>query len=61
VGTRLAGSVLAREGIERTADDWCEAWCDGYTFHAVGGPHNLDELLAAFVSFAERHSASIEA
>jgi hypothetical protein len=35
--------------------------CDGYTFHAVGGPQNLDELLGSFVSFAERHSAPVDA
>ena len=61
VGTRLEGSVLVREGTERSAEDWCEAWCDGYTFHAVGGTHNLDELLGTFVTFTERQSAPIEA
>ncbi len=53
--------MLVREGTERSAEDWCEAWCDGYTFHAVGGTHNLDELLGTFVTFTERHSAPIEA
>jgi Immunity protein 53 len=61
VGTSLEGIVLAREGVARADEDWSEVWCDGYTFHAVGGPHNLDELLGSFVSFAELHSAAVEA
>jgi Immunity protein 53 len=61
VGTPLEGIVLAREGVARADEDWCQVWCDGYTFHAVGGPHNLDELLGSFVSFAELHSAAVEA
>jgi Immunity protein 53 len=61
VGTPLAGSELLRERTVRTAENWFEARCDGYTFHAVGGPHNLDELLDSFMSFAERHSAPVEA
>ena len=47
--------------VRSAVGDWCEAWCDGYTFHAVGGTHNLDELLGTFVTFAERQSAPIEA
>jgi Immunity protein 53 len=61
VGTSLEGTVLARKGVARADEDWCEVWCDGYTFHAVGGPHNLDELVGSFVSFAELHSAAVEA
>ena len=57
VGTSLEAVVLPRESVGRSDDDWCEAWCDGYTFHAVGGLHNLDVLLGSFVSFAARHSA----
>jgi hypothetical protein len=61
VGTPLQGVVLAREGVTRDDEDWCEAWSDGYTFHAVGGPHNLDDLVGSFLSFAERRSAAVEA
>jgi hypothetical protein len=61
VGTALAGSVIPRERTARAPEDWFEVWCDGYTFHAVGGPQNLDELLGSFVSFAERHSAHVDA
>jgi Immunity protein 53 len=59
VGTSLAGSELERERAARTPDDWCEAWCDGYTFRAVGGPENLDDLLAAFARFAELSPARV--
>ena len=61
VGTPLEGTDLPRERTARAPEDWCEAWCDGYTFHAAGGPHSLDELLDAFVSFAELHSAPVRA
>jgi Immunity protein 53 len=61
VGTRLEGTVLGRQAVARAAEDWCEMWCDGYTFYAVGGPHDLDELLRSFVSFAELDSAAVEA
>jgi hypothetical protein len=60
VGTRLEGTALPRQAVAR-AEDWCEMWCDGFTFYAVGGPHDLDELLASFVSFAEPDSAAVEA
>jgi hypothetical protein len=61
VGTRLEGIALPRQSVARAAEDWCEMWCDGYTFYAVGGPHDLDELLGSFVSFAELDSAAVEA
>jgi len=60
VGTRLAGSDLARQRLARAPDDWIETWCDGYTFYAAGGPNSLDELVASFVSFAERNTAPVE-
>jgi Immunity protein 53 len=53
VGTSLEGSELTRERTARTPADWCEVWCDGYTFRAVGGVENLADLLAAFSQFAE--------
>jgi hypothetical protein len=59
VGTPLEGSALERERDARTPDDWCEAWSDGYTFHAVGGAHNLEALVDSFVRFAKL--AAVEA
>ena len=53
VGTSLAGSELPRERTARTPADWCEIWCDGYTFRAAGGLDNLSELVEAFCHFAE--------
>jgi hypothetical protein len=58
VGTPLEGSAHDPERTARAPEDWCEARSDGYTFHAMGGPHNLGELLDAFASFAERHVTS---
>jgi Immunity protein 53 len=57
VDTPLNGTQLTREREARSPDDWIEVWCDGYTFNAVGGVVNLEELLALFVSFAERVEA----
>jgi hypothetical protein len=61
VGTSLEGVALARQPTGQGSEDWCEMWCDGYTFYAVGGPHDLHELLGAFVSFAELDPAAVEA
>ncbi len=52
VRTSLEGRELARDRTVRTLADWIEVSCDGYTFNAVGGADNLNELLAAFARFA---------
>ncbi|MBA2642581.1 MAG: hypothetical protein H0U82_06630 [Actinobacteria bacterium] len=58
VDTRLSGRQLERQRQARSPDDWLEVWCDGYTFKAVGGVDNLEELLTSFARFAERVEAT---
>ena len=57
VGTDLAGDELSRDLVARGEHDWVEAWSDGFTFDAMGGPGNLGELLDAFSRFAESRVA----
>lgn len=53
-GTALAGRTLDRRVVERSEDDWYQAWSDGSQFHVAAGPGNLAEAIDTFRRFAEQ-------
>ncbi len=52
-GTELEGRTLERQVVERSQDDWWQAWCDGAKFHVAAGPANLAEAIEVFRAFVE--------
>jgi hypothetical protein len=52
-GTEYEGRTLERHVIERSADDWMQAWSDGSKFHVAAGPGNLAEAVETFRRFVE--------
>lgn len=52
-GTELEGRTLDRRIVERSTDDWYQAWSDGTRFHVAAGPGNLTEAISAFRRFVE--------
>lgn len=52
-GTGLEGRTLDRQVIERSPDDWLQAWSDGVKFRVAAGPDNLGEAINAFRRFTE--------
>jgi len=54
--TELEGKTLERHNVQRSDDDWWQAWCDGSKFHVAAGPENLTDAINAFRTFAESHS-----
>ncbi len=52
-GTELEGRTLQRQVVERSEDDWWQAWSDGSKFHVAAGPANLTEAVEGFRGFAE--------
>lgn len=47
-GTEFEGRILERQIVDRSADDWLQAWSDGSKFHVAAGPTNLSEAIATF-------------
>ncbi|MCD0482806.1 immunity 53 family protein [Streptacidiphilus sp. ASG 303] len=52
-GTPLEGRAYPRREIDRSDDDWVEAWSARGAFHAACGPRNLTEALMLFRTWAE--------
>ena len=57
-GTELEGRIWQRHVVERSEDDWWQAWCDGSTFHAAAGPANLTEAVEGFRAFVESEAGA---
>jgi len=53
VETSLDGRVTSGRRIDRTESDWLQFESDGQTFKAAGVALNLEELIEAFLSWAE--------
>jgi hypothetical protein len=53
VDTALEARQLPQQSIERSDTDWLVHRSDGQAFDAFGGPHNLEEALEAFRTFAD--------
>ena len=54
-GTRLAGLRLPEAKAERSEQDWTVVRTTSERFEAFGGPGNLEELLVAFLEWAQQH------
>jgi hypothetical protein len=53
-GTDLDGREFERIKVERSENDWLQAWLDGGNWHAACGPLNLDESIGIFVAWASK-------
>ena len=53
-GTDLDGREFDRIKVERSENDWLQAWLDGGNWHAACGPLNLDESIGIFVTWATK-------
>lgn len=47
-GASLDGRKFDRVKVERSDNDWIQAWVEENTWHAACGPLNLDEALGIF-------------
>lgn len=54
--TGLSGSLMRREIIQRTEQDWIQREIADEKYVACGGAYNLEEMIEAFLSFAEQGS-----
>jgi hypothetical protein len=52
-GTSLSGASCDRVDIERGPDDWVRCWMKGDIWEAIGGIHNLKEILELFRQWVE--------
>jgi hypothetical protein len=52
-GTNLDGRKFDRVKVERSENDWVQAWVEVNTWHAACGPLNLDEALGTFNAWVE--------
>jgi len=52
-GTLLELTELPERKTERSRDDWTVVRRTATTFEAFGGPRNLEDLLVAFLDWAE--------
>ncbi len=52
--TLLEFKSFERVETDRTAIDWCHCWVEGKKFQAAGGPHNLCEMIQAFLDWKDR-------
>ena len=53
VDTELASRSMQREIVQRTKENWIQREIGDGKYLACGGPHNLEEMVEAFLSFAE--------
>jgi hypothetical protein len=51
-GTSLSGKAFAPVREERAEHDWMHCWTDAEVFRGRGGPRNLREILALFLSWS---------
>ena len=51
--TNLEARPFERIAVERSGDDWLQAWVEDKVWNAAAGPLNLTEALDTFLSWAE--------
>lgn len=51
--TNLESRPFERIVVERSEDDWLQAWVENNVWNAAAGPLNLTEALDTFLSWAE--------
>ena len=52
-GTSLSGASCERMDIERGPDNWVRCYVKDDVWEAIGGPHNLKEILELFRQWVE--------
>lgn len=50
---RLQGELFEERRIDRKDQDWLRCWVQDRRFEAASGPENSEEVLAAFLSWAQ--------
>jgi hypothetical protein len=56
-GTPLATRPFEERGRTRSERDWFRCWVESSTFHGVGGPGNLTELVDEFAAWIATEGA----
>lgn len=57
-GTQLSDVEISPIEIDRSDHDWLRCFVEGPRLRLVGGPENLEEMIALFLDIADRRPSS---